>query len=182
MTLKHRYEATYLIVSGAATARRVPDLIALLAPNVPGLLTVLTPNAQQIIAPRELALVPGHAIVESYFDDAILPRPKDGALLVAPCSFNTLNKLAQGIADSLALSISAEAIGRGTPVVVAISVNDPLWDHPRAQESVATLRSWGVVVLDPVADENGHLTLAPASVIADRVAALCVRTDAPDRR
>ena len=51
---------------------------------------------------------------------------------MAPCDFNSLNKLAQGIADNLALSVVAEAIGRRTPVAVAISVNAPLWAHPRA--------------------------------------------------
>lgn len=163
------FEATYLIVSGASTARRVPDLISLLASRVPNLLTVLTPNAQQIVSPRELALVSGHRIVESYFDEAILPRPPQGVLLAAPCSFNTLNKLAHGIADNLALSITAEAIGRGTPVIVALSLNDPLWAHPRAKQSVAELRSWGVTVLDPVLDANGWLTMAPNESIVDAV-------------
>lgn len=167
------FAATYLIVSGAATARRIPELIGLVAPRVPPLLTVLTPNAAQIVAPRELALVPGHRIVESYFDDAILPRPARGALLVAPCSFNTLNKLAAGIADNLALSIASEAIGRGTPVLAALSLNDPLWAHPAAQASAARLRSWGVTVLDPVRDEHGHLTLAPVAEIAERLVAAC---------
>lgn len=161
--------ATYLIVSGAATARRIPELIDALAPRVPNLVTVLTPDAQRIVSPRDLALVPGHRIVESYFDAAILPRPPVGVLLVAPCTFNTLNKLAQGIADSLALSIAAEAIGRGTPVIVAVSVNDPLWAHPRAQQSVHELRHWGVMVLDPVADSNGWLTMAPNDAIVEQV-------------
>jgi len=178
MTERFAFEVTYLIISGAGTARRMPALIESLAPRVPNLLTVLTPNAQQVIARRELVLVPGHRLVESYFDEAILPRPKDGVLLVAPCSFNTLNKLAQGIADSLALSIAAEAIGRGTPVVVAVSVNDPLWKHPRAQDSAETLRSWGVQVIDPIADAHGYLTLAPSNAIADRVAELCGGKDA----
>jgi phosphopantothenoylcysteine synthetase/decarboxylase len=162
-------EATYLIVSGAATARRIPDLIGQLAPHVPNLLTVLTPNAHRIVSLRELAMVPGHRVVESYFDDAILPRPPLGALLVAPCSFNTLNKLAAGIAESLALSITAEAIGRGTPVIVAISVNDPLWNHPRARQSAAELRRWGVTVLDPVPDANGYLTMASNEAIIQAV-------------
>ncbi len=163
------YDATYLIVSGASSARRVPDLIEQLAPRVPNLLTVLTPNALRIVSPRELALVPGHRVVESYFDDAIRPRPPEGVLLVAPCSFNTLNKLAQGIADSLALSITAEAIGRGTPVIVAISVNDPLWNHPRARHSAIELRQWGVTVLDPVPDSSGWLTMAPTETIVAHV-------------
>ncbi len=157
----------YLIVSGAATARRTPELIEGLTGIVPRLLTLLTPNAQQIVSPRELALVPGHRIVESYFDDAILPRPPDGLVVVAPCSFNTLNKLAQGVADNLALSIVSEAIGRGNPVVVACSLNDPLWRHPRARTSAADLRSWGVHVLDPVSDKWGYFTMANTSVIVE---------------
>jgi flavoprotein len=44
-------------------------------------------------------------------------------VLFAPCSFNSLNKLAHGIADNLALSVVAEAIGRATPVIVGPSLN-----------------------------------------------------------
>ena len=169
MTHQADYQTTYLIVTGAATARRVPGLIAELSPRVPKLLTVLTPSARRVVSPRELALVPGHRIVESYFDEAILPRPPDGVLLVAPCSFNSLNKLAQGIADTLALSIAAEAIGRGTPGIVAVSVNNPLWAHPRTRLSVAELRRWGVTVIDPVADEHGHLTMAANEMLVAAV-------------
>jgi phosphopantothenoylcysteine synthetase/decarboxylase len=161
---------TYLLVSGASTARRVPELIeALAASGAPPILTVLTPSAQQIISPRELALVRGHRIVESYFDDAILPRPPDGVVLVAPCSFNTLNKLAHGIADNLALSIAAEAIGRGTPVIVALAVNTPLWRHPATNASIATLRGWGVTVIEPVERDGWH-TLADSETIVEAVA------------
>jgi phosphopantothenoylcysteine synthetase/decarboxylase len=153
------FDTLYLIVTGAGTARRVPGLLPKLVDLAPRVLTVPTPNAQRVVSPRELALVPGHQVVESYFDAAILPRPPTGVVAVVPCSFNSLNKLAFGIADNLALSIVAEAIGRGTPVVVAVSVNPPLWAHPRAQESAATLRRWGCAVIDPF-EANGWLTLA----------------------
>jgi phosphopantothenoylcysteine synthetase/decarboxylase len=113
-------------------------------------ITLLTPNAARVIAPRDLSVLEGNTLVESYFDEAILPRPPDGLVLVAPCSFNTLCKLAAGIADNLALSVVAEAIGRGTPVLVAPSLNEPLQKHPRYAASVAALREWGVVVIDPV--------------------------------
>jgi phosphopantothenoylcysteine synthetase/decarboxylase len=163
------YGATYLIVTGATTARRVPELIAALVPVVPPLLTVLTPNATRVVSPRELALVAGHRIVESYFDAAILPRPPEGPVLVAPCSFNSLHKLAHGVADTLALSIVAEAIGRRTPVVVALSLNDPLRAHPLTQASIDTLRAWGVAVLDTVPDENGRMTMASTDTIVAEV-------------
>ncbi len=158
------YDTLYLIVSGAVTARRVPALLTRLVDTAPRIITVLTPNAQRVISPRELALVPGHTIVESFFDGAILPRLRPGVVLVAPCSFNSLNKLAQGIADNLALSTAAEAIGRGTPVIVAISTNRPLWAHPRAHESAETLKRWGCHVLEPVPDGE-TLTMVSDDVI-----------------
>lgn len=153
------YDTLYLIVSGAATARRIPTLLTGLVRLAPIVITVLTPNAQRIVAPRELAMIPGHHLVESYFDDVSLPRPPRGVVLVAPCSFNTLNKVAGGIADNLALSIVAEAIGRRTPTIFAVSVNPPLWAHPRARNSVEIIRSWSSLVLDPSSIEDG-LTLA----------------------
>jgi phosphopantothenoylcysteine synthetase/decarboxylase len=121
-----------------------------------------------------LALPAGspHRVVESYFDEAILPSPPFGLVLVAPCSFGSLNKLAAGIADNLALSVAAEAVGRETPVVVAVSVNAPLLRHPRCQSSMATLREWGVVVIEPQLTATGP-RLAPIEQIlaacADRL-------------
>ena len=96
-----------------------------------------TPNASRTIAARELADVAGAQVVESYFDLAIRPRPPRGVVLFAPCSFNSLNKLAHGIADSLALSVVAEAIGRGTPVIVA-PVAEPAAARPPAGAGVAS--------------------------------------------
>lgn len=160
----------YLVVTGAGTARRVPDLLPRLVALGRRTVTLLTPNAQRVVSPRELALVRGHRVVESYFDEAILPVPPLGLVLVAPCDFNSLNKLALGIADNLALSVAAEAIGRGTPVVVAISCNLPLWDHPRARQSAATLRSWGCTVLDPIGDGD-KVTMAPDVAIVGAVEA-----------
>jgi phosphopantothenoylcysteine synthetase/decarboxylase len=159
----------YLIVTGTTTAPRASELVAGLLAHFETVITIATPHAARVVAPRDLSSIPGNRLVESYFDQAILPRPPDGLVLVAPCSFNSLNKLAAGIADNLALSLTAEAIGRGTPVLAALSLNPPLYRHPRTAESIATLRSWGVTVLEPV-DTGDGLRLAPTDAILDEVA------------
>ena len=161
-------ELAYLVVTGTTTAPRAAELIEGLLRLVPRVITLTTPHAARVIAVRDLSVIPGNRVVESYFDAAILPRPPDGLLLVAPCSFNSLNKLANGIADNLALSVAAEAIGRGTPVLVAVSVNPPLWRHPSAAQSVASLREWGVTVMEPV-DEGEGLRMAPTEAILAQV-------------
>jgi len=109
-------------------------------------------------------------VVDSYFDGAIRPQPPRGVVLFAPCSFNSLNKLAHGIADNLALSVAAEAIGRGTPVIVAPSLNAPLLAHPQAQASLQRLPEWGVALVPPVDDGQGP-RLAPTDRLIDAVRA-----------
>jgi phosphopantothenoylcysteine synthetase/decarboxylase len=163
-----RSPLAYLIVTGTTTAPRAIDLVHGLLDRFERVITVCTPHAARVVAPRDLSVIDGNQLVESYFDAAILPRPPDGLLLVAPCSFNSLNKLAQGIADSLALSVAAEAIGRGTPVLVAVSVNPPLYRHPRTAVSMSTLRESGVRVIEPV-DAGEGLRMAPLERILSEV-------------
>ena len=164
-----RFEVAYLLLSGTTTAARCPELLrGLCGFGFARVIAVPTPNASRVIAPRELADVAGAQVVESYFDPAIRPRPPLGVVLFAPCSFNSLNKLARGIADSLALSVAAEAIGRGTPVIVAPSLNTPLLTHPAAQASLRTLPEWGVTIVPPVSTGEGP-RLAPTAQLLDAV-------------
>jgi len=164
-----RFGVAYLVLSGTTTASRCPEIArGLVALGFATVIVIPTPNASRVIAARELADVEGVTVVESYFDLAIRPRPPRGVMLFAPCGFNSLNKLAHGIADSLALSVAAEAIGRGTPVIVAPSLNQPLLDHPATQGSLVTLRSWHVTVVPPV-DEGQGPRLAPSARLLDAV-------------
>src|SRR6202789_2699567 len=166
-----RFDLVYLVMSGTTTAARCPEIARELVDL--GFTTVIaipTPNASRVLAPRELADVAGVRVVQSYFDMAIRPRPPRGVVLFAPCSFNSLNKLAHGIADNLTLSVAAEAIGRGTPVIVGPSLNQPLLDHPVAPASLTTLRSWNVTIVPPV-DAGEGPRLAPTEALLAEVRA-----------
>src|SRR3954466_13077285 len=163
------YDLVYLVLSGTTTAARTPEMLRdLVGLGFKTVIALPTPNASRTISGRELADVPGTQVVTSYFDLAIRPRPPYGVVLFAPCSFNSLNKLAHGIADNLALSVVAEAVGRGTPVIVAPSLNQPLLDHPQAQASLKTLRTWHVTIVPPV-DEGEGPRLAPSTQLVDAV-------------
>jgi len=163
------FDVAYLVLSGTTTAARCPELLrGLVGLGFSTVIAIPTPNASRVIAPRDLADVEGVQVVTSYFDLAIRPRPPRGLVMFAPCSFNSLNKLAHGIADNLALSVVAEAIGRGTPVIVAPSLNQPLLDHPQAQASLKTLGTWHVTIVPPV-DEGEGPRLAPSTQLVDAV-------------
>lgn len=163
------YDVVYLVVSGTTTAARCPEILrGLVGLGFPTVIALPTPNASRVLARRDMAVVEGVTVVESYFDTAILPRPPHGVVLFAPCSFNSLNKLAHGIADTLALSVVAEAIGRETPVIVAPSLNAPLLAHRQAQASLKTLPEWGVTIVPPADDGTGP-RLAPTDKLLDAV-------------
>src|SRR5262245_9281145 len=166
----HRYDIIYLMVSGCSTAARCPEILrGLLDLGYSTVIAIPTPNASRVLAPREMADVPGVQVIESYFDLGIRPRPQPGVVLFAPASFNSLNKLALGISDNLALAVTAEAIGRGTPVVVGPSLNQPLLAHPQAQASLKTLPSWGVKIV-PMHDYGEGPRLAPTEELLAAVA------------
>jgi phosphopantothenoylcysteine synthetase/decarboxylase len=163
------FDMAYLVLSGTSTAARCPELLSgLVSLGFSTVVAIPTPHASRVIAPRQLADVEGVQVVESYFDLAIRPRPPRGVVLFAPCSFNSLNKLAHGIADSLALSVVAEAIGRRTPVIVGPSLNAPLLAHPVAQESLRILPTWHVAIVPPV-DEGEGPRLAPSGQLLEAV-------------
>ncbi|MEU6405041.1 flavoprotein [Streptomyces sp. NPDC046985] len=72
------------------------------------------------------------------------PFPPPDAVAVAPATFNTVNKWAAGLADTLAVATLCEAYGLGVPVAVLPCVGDALAAHPAYQESLARLSAMGV--------------------------------------
>lgn len=154
----------YYLVSGATTAWRAREIVPGLLALFDRALTIPTPSAARVISPYDLARIPGNVVIESYLDSQIRPRPIPAPIVFAPCSFNSLNKLAHGIADNLALSIASEMLGLGQPILVAVSVNEGLWAHPQSRASINVLRNWGVTVVEPSVTPGG-LSLAPTDAL-----------------
>ncbi|MET8766156.1 flavoprotein [Streptomyces sp. NPDC004658] len=74
------------------------------------------------------------------------PLPPPDAIAVAPATFNTINKWAAGISDTLALGILCEAYGMGIPTVVLPCLNAAQAAHPAYRQSLDRLRSMGVLI------------------------------------
>ncbi|MFI5683333.1 flavoprotein [Streptomyces sp. NPDC051636] len=81
------------------------------------------------------------------------PFPPPDAVVVAPATFNTVNKWAAGVADTLALGTLCEAAGLGVPIAVLPCVADALAAHPAYQESLIRLGGMGVRFGDPYSGE-----------------------------
>ncbi|MCB9148017.1 MAG: flavoprotein [Caldilineaceae bacterium] len=156
-------KALFLFVSGASTCVRTPDLLRALLAHDFTIYSVLTPNVAQVTAPAPLMDVPGNYWLHAYRQPP-LDRYPFGTLLVAPCTFNTFNKIALGLADNLATAMIADGIGAGCRTVIAPSMNRGLWAHPQTKASLARLESWGCELVPPTVTEQ-QVTLAPIADI-----------------
>ncbi len=65
------------------------------------------------------------------------------AIIVAPATYNTINKWAQGISDTYALGVLAETTALGVPIVVLPFVNSALADRAPFRRSIENLRREG---------------------------------------
>ncbi len=107
-----------------------------------------TPQAMKFIDLPTLEQQTSFPVRAEYEPDstaAALPPPD--AMLVCPATFNTINKWAYGLADTLALALLTEAIGQDMPLVAAPSLNSAQAAHPAFERSVSALRDMGVTVL-----------------------------------
>jgi hypothetical protein len=145
----------------------VPELIGALAAKHYTVYSVLTPNVGQVTPPAPLMDVPGNHWIRAYEQEP-LDRFPFGTTLVAPCTFNTFNKIALGLADNLATSMIADALGAGCRTLIAPSMNHGLWSHPQTRSSLARLESWGCEIILPKNNAE-QAVMAPVAELVEAV-------------
>ena len=86
-------------------------------------------------------------------DDVYLHLTRADLLVVAPCTANTLAKLAHGLADNV---LTEAALAHRGPVLVAPAMNPRMWSHPATRANAETLRGRGVVLVGPDEGETAE--------------------------
>jgi phosphopantothenoylcysteine synthetase/decarboxylase len=160
----------YLITCAAPSAQRLQDFIVHAQAAGWDVCVIATPQATRFIDIPELTHLTGHLVRSEYkLPGEADPLPKADAILVLPATFNTLNKWALGIGDTLAVSILCECVGCGTPPIVAVPyLKQDLARHPAFPRSIQWLRECGVRVLyDP--EVYPSPLLVPWEVILDEL-------------
>ncbi|MFC4533790.1 flavoprotein [Sphaerisporangium dianthi] len=140
----------YIIVCAAGPAADVAELVALAQDAGWNVQIIATPPALDFIDVPSLEEQTGRPVRSRYRKPDEPKPPRADAIIVAPATYNTINKFAHGIADTYALGLLAEAPGLGIPVVVLPFVNTALAGRAPFRRSVDDLRAEGVhVLLDP---------------------------------
>ena len=154
----------YLVACGAYPAGQLPAFVRDTQAQGWDVCVIATPNGAKFLDEGNIAGLSGHPVRTRYKrpdEPDLLPSPD--ALVVAPATFNTVNKWAQGISDTLALGLLNEAVGLGLPMIAVPWPNAALAAHPVFIRNVGLLREWGVtVLLDPGRLPRSRSTAWPA--------------------
>jgi phosphopantothenoylcysteine decarboxylase/phosphopantothenate--cysteine ligase len=136
-------------VTGGIAAYKACELCRLLVKEGHDVVPLVTPGAERFVTAetfRALARRPPG-------DDVYLHLTRADLLVVAPCTANTLAKLAQGLADNV---LTEAALAHRGPVLVAPAMNPRMWAHPATRANADTLRARGVVLVGPDEGETAE--------------------------
>jgi phosphopantothenoylcysteine decarboxylase / phosphopantothenate---cysteine ligase len=136
-------------VSGGIAAYKACELLRLLVRRGHDVVPLVTSGAERFVTAetfRALARRPAG-------DDVYLHLTRADLLLVAPCTANTLGKLAYGLADNV---LTEAALAHRGPVLLAPAMNPRMWSHPATRANAETLRARGVVLVGPDEGETAE--------------------------
>lgn len=162
-----------LAVTGSIGAVRTVELCRELMRHGARVVPVMSKEAQKILHPYALEFASGVKPITEITGrvehvDLLGRGPgKADLLLIAPCTGNTLSKIALGIDDSPVTTFACTGITT-TPTLICPAMHDSMYDNPFLLENVERLRRAGVHFLDPKLEE-GKAKLAEPEHIVEHV-------------
>jgi phosphopantothenoylcysteine decarboxylase/phosphopantothenate--cysteine ligase len=136
-------------VSGGIAAYKACELTRLLVKGGHDVHPLLTPGAERFVRVETFLALARRSPQEDPYPHLM----RGDLLVVAPCTANTLAKLAHGLADNL---LTEAALAHRGPVLVAPAMNPRMWSHPATRANVETLRHRGVELVGPDEGETAE--------------------------
>ncbi len=145
-------------VTGSIAAYKAADLASKLTQMGAQVDVILTHAGEKFVSPLTFQSVTGR---RAYTDQDLWGNQAHilhvgfgktaDLLVIAPCTADTMAKLAHGIADNL---LTVTALASTCPILIAPAMDGGMFDHPATQENLDTLKKRGVIFVGPA---DGHL-------------------------
>jgi phosphopantothenoylcysteine decarboxylase/phosphopantothenate--cysteine ligase len=167
-------------VTGGIAAYKACELTRLLVKAGHEVIPLVTPGAERFVRAETFAALARRPPAE----DPYPHLTKADLLVIAPCTANTLAKLAHGLADNV---LTEAALAHRGPMLVAPAMNPRMWAAPATRVNVTALRMRGVELVGPdegemAEGEWGVGRLAEPAEIAQRVEQLLAPGSLAGRR
>ena len=144
-------------VTGGIAAYKAADLVSKLTSRGIDVHVVMTEAATKLVTPKTFQTLSRNNVTTSLWE-TVDWKPEHVALgnladlmVIAPCTANTLAKIAHGIGDD---ALSTCVLANKSQLLVAPAMNPAMWNNPAVQANVAILKERGVLFAGPVC---GHV-------------------------
>ncbi len=120
---------------------------------------VMTPAAQKILHPEAMRYATGNPAITEITGDVEHVEfcgigGKAALLLIAPCTANTIGKIAHGIDDTPVTTFATTAFGSMIPIMVVPAMHESMFNHPIVIENIGKLTELGVEFVNPKIEEG----------------------------
>ncbi len=136
-------------VTGGIAAYKACEVTRLLVQDGHDVVPLVTPGAERFVRAETFAALARRPAGEDLYPHLT----RADLLVVAPCTANTLAKLAHGLADNV---LAEAALAHRGPVLVAPAMNPRMWAHAATRANVETLRGRGVELVGPDEGETAE--------------------------
>lgn len=140
-------------VTAGIAAYKAVDLVSRLRKTGADVKVVMTKNATKFVSPLVFGEISKHPVAVDMFEEVhdwnvehIAYATWADAYIVAPATANMIGKMAHGIADDM---LSTQLLATTAPIFVCPAMNSNMYAHPAVQENLDTLRSRGVMIMEP---------------------------------
>jgi phosphopantothenoylcysteine decarboxylase/phosphopantothenate--cysteine ligase len=136
-------------VTGGIAAYKACEVTRLLIKAGHEVIPLVTPGADRFVRVETFAALARRPANEDLYQHLT----RADLLVIAPCTANTLAKLAYGLADNV---LTEAALAHRGPALVAPAMNPCMWAHPATRANVDTLRARGVELVGPDEGETAE--------------------------
>ena len=166
-----------LCVTGGIAAYKAAELVRLLKTSNAFVKVLMTKSAQEFITPLTMQALSGEKVhtdllsteAEAAMGHIELAKWCD-LIVVAPCSANSLSKIAEGRGDDL---LSAVCLATESKIFIAPAMNQAMWKDKRTQKNLSKSIKAGLNVIGPASGEqacgdvgDGRMT-EPADIVSE---------------
>lgn len=147
MTQEARGRVLSIVVCGAGPATAISTFVQLAQDRGWTVQVIATPAALDFFDQAAIESATSSPVRSQYSKPGAPRSQIPDAIIVAPATYNTINKWALGISDTYALGVLAETTGLDVPIAVLPFVNTALAGREPFRRSVDALRAEGVRIL-----------------------------------
>jgi phosphopantothenoylcysteine decarboxylase / phosphopantothenate---cysteine ligase len=163
-----------LCVTASVSIIEAPRIARTLMRHGADVTVVLTREAAELVSPAVFEWSTGNkpvAEITGRVEHVALTASAD-AVVVAPCTANSLSKFASGISDDPVSILFCTYLGSGKPIVIAPAMHEPMLRNPILEEVMDRLRKVGVVFVSGRLEESKSKIATPEDILSATVSAL----------